>query len=56
VKINGKWGFIDRSGKVVIPPQFDTYSGSGFHEDLAKVIINDQKGYRKVTISFATCL
>ena len=32
---DGKWGFIDRSGKIVIAPQFDGVSG--FHDGLARV-------------------
>ena len=25
ILLNGKWGFIDRTGKIVIEPKFDTY-------------------------------
>jgi len=43
VKINGKWGLIDKTGKTIISPQFDnTY---GFSEGLIKVAINKKNGY-----------
>lgn len=43
VNVNGKYGFMDRSGKTVIPPQFDqTY---GFSEGLAAVRIGTKFGY-----------
>ena len=43
VRVNGKAGFIDKTGKPVIKPQFDdTY---GFHEGLAQVKIGDKWGY-----------
>src|SRR5947207_15985085 len=35
---DGKWGFIDRTGKIVIPLQFD--SANDFHEGLALVTAN----------------
>src|SRR6266568_6376956 len=38
---DGKWGFIDRTGKVVIPIQFD--SANDFHEGLALVIAKAKK-------------
>jgi len=37
VKINGEWGFIDKTGKLIIEPQFDR-AGS-FFEGLAAVNI-----------------
>jgi hypothetical protein len=40
---NGKWGFIDNTGKVVIPFQFET--GSMFSEGLAPVFSKDKYGY-----------
>lgn len=43
VKINGKWGFIDKTGKMVIPA---TFSGAkDFSEGLAAVEINGKWGY-----------
>jgi hypothetical protein len=41
VERDGKFGFIDRTGKVVIAPQFD--SANDFHEGLALVISNGKK-------------
>ena len=37
----GKWGFIERTGKVVVTPQFDF--ASKFSEGLAAVRIGDDK-------------
>ena len=36
IEQNGKFGYIDKTGKIVISPQFDGASGS-FSEDLACV-------------------
>jgi hypothetical protein len=41
--VNGKYGFMDRSGKTVIAPQFDLTSG--FSEGLASVRIGPKWGY-----------
>ncbi len=35
IKQNGKYGYMDNTGNIVIEPQF--YSASGFSEGLAKV-------------------
>ncbi len=43
VKIGDKWGFIDRSGKQVIPPKFDNVYP--FSEDLAAVMIQGKYGF-----------
>ena len=40
IEQNGKWGYIDRSGKVVVPPTFD--SANEFHEGLALVSIKNK--------------
>ena len=40
---NGKVGFIDRTGKVVIPPEYD--SANDFSEGFAKVVKNNKGGY-----------
>lgn len=55
VKIQGKWGFIDTSGKLVIPAQFDpsineyrddNYGGAaGFSGGLAAAKLNGKWGY-----------
>lgn len=43
VKQNGKVGYIDSSGKIVINPQFD--DGKEFYEDLAQVVISGKVGF-----------
>src|SRR5262249_37536648 len=43
VKVNGKWGYIDKSGKYVISPQFSR--ARSFHEGLAFVGWGDKYGY-----------
>ena len=43
VKLNGKWGFIDKSGKEVVPLKYD-WAGS-FSEGLAPVRLNGKYGY-----------
>jgi WG containing repeat len=59
VKQNGKYGFIDRQGKMVVPPQIDEISGQDFasrpgadnfydslpHEGLVKARIGKKWGY-----------
>jgi hypothetical protein len=40
---NGKWGFIDASGKIVIEPAFEEVAH--FSEGLAAVKLNDKYGY-----------
>lgn len=42
IRENGKFGFIDKSGKVVIKPQFD--SAEDFSEGLAQVSSSDKPG------------
>ena len=43
VKLDGKWGFIDRKGAFVVPPQFDeiTYENNGLYGYLQ----SDKVGY-----------
>src|SRR2546421_12905534 len=41
VERDGKWGFVDRTGKLVIPLQFD--SANEFHEGLALVTAGKKK-------------
>ena len=43
ININGKYGFMDRSGKTVITPQFDL--AYGFSEGLAHVRVGNKSGY-----------
>ncbi|ECS1419287.1 WG repeat-containing protein, partial [Campylobacter coli] len=42
VGLNGKWGFIDKSGKIVIEPKFDSIWS--FREGLVKVGLNGKYG------------
>ena len=43
VKVNGQWGYIDKTGKIVINPQFD--SAWDFSEGLAWVKVGGKWGY-----------
>jgi hypothetical protein len=43
VYVKGKTGFINRQGKMVIPPKFDGVRH--FHEGRARVEIRDRYGY-----------
>jgi hypothetical protein len=43
VKIDGKYGFIDKTGKVAIQPKYDT-AGS-FRDGLAGITIGNEEGY-----------
>lgn len=47
VKINGKWGFINKKGKVIIEPQFENPISYriGFHEGLAAVRRDKKWGF-----------
>ncbi len=40
---DGKWGFIDKTGKIVIKPKFD--NAKLFSEGLAAILIVDKWGY-----------
>lgn len=41
--IDGKWGFMDKTGKIVIDPQFvNTWF---FNEGLVRVYAKDKNGY-----------
>lgn len=42
-ELNGKWGFVDRTGKIVIPATHD--AAFDFHEGLAAVRIGNGWGY-----------
>ena len=43
VRLNGKWGFIDKSGKVVIPFKYD--DALPFSEGFAVVELDGKDGY-----------
>jgi len=43
IKYNGKWGYIDETGIIIINPQYDT--ASEFFEGLALIEIGGKKGY-----------
>lgn len=43
VKINGKWGFVDKNGKIVIEPQYD--DARSFANGLAAVKVVDKWGF-----------
>ena len=43
VCVDGKWGYIDTTGAIVIKPKFD--NASRFSEDLASVKIDGKYGY-----------
>ncbi|MDR2360808.1 MAG: WG repeat-containing protein [Oscillospiraceae bacterium] len=47
VKLNGKWGFIDKAGEIRIEPQFD--DALSFSEHLAAVKQGDLWGYAALT-------
>ena len=44
-EVNGKWGFIDMSGEMVIKPQFDISYSVYFSEGLAPMSSNGKYGY-----------
>src|SRR5829696_9264172 len=43
IQVNQKFGFINRTGKVIVPPQFD--NAGIFQDGLAPVAIGKQWGY-----------
>jgi len=43
VRTGGRWGFIDKSGKIVINPQFD--EAMAFTDGLARVKVGHKTGY-----------
>ncbi|MEI9478590.1 MAG: WG repeat-containing protein [Deltaproteobacteria bacterium] len=43
IRVDGKTGFIDKSGKMVIPLMYDDVDS--FSGGIAKVTINEKKGY-----------
>ncbi|EAK0978971.1 WG repeat-containing protein [Campylobacter lari] len=51
-KLNGKWGFIDKNGEIIINPIFDNVSN--FKENLASVKINGKWGFINESGKFIT--
>ncbi|MBP5515767.1 MAG: TonB family protein [Bacteroidales bacterium] len=47
VRINGKYGYIDKTGNIVIKPQFD--GAGGFNDGLAPIKVGDKWGYINTT-------
>ena len=47
VRLNDKYGFVDKTGKEVVPPKYD-YVGE-FYKGLAPVKLNDQWGLMDTT-------
>ncbi|MBK9106789.1 MAG: WG repeat-containing protein, partial [Saprospiraceae bacterium] len=43
VAVDGKYGFIDKTGKIVINLQFD--KASDFKEGMARVAVDDKSGF-----------
>lgn len=43
VKLNGKWGFIDKTGREAVPCQYD--DAGSFSEGLAAVLLNGKWGF-----------
>jgi hypothetical protein len=50
IKQLDKWGFIDRTGKLVIPPQF--FHARNFSDGLAPVWLSPRRGYIDKTGKF----
>jgi hypothetical protein len=46
VELNGKWGFIDTTGKEIVTPKYDKLYD--FHEGFARVELNGKDFYIKV--------
>jgi hypothetical protein len=43
VRLNGRWGYVDPSGRLVIPPRFE--QASDFFTDMTSVRVGDRWGY-----------
>jgi len=43
IRVNGKYGYMDRWGKIVIQPQFE--SAQSFYQGLAEVVTNEKIGF-----------
>ena len=49
VKLNGKWGFVDATGKEVVPLKYDYAGFFQEQEGLAPVYLNNKRGFVDVT-------
>src|SRR5439155_932208 len=45
IKRGGKWGFIDKTGRLVIPIEFSYVDMKGFSDGLALVSLQDKRAY-----------
>jgi hypothetical protein len=45
IVLNGKWGFIDRTGRVVVEPKFDALGDRGFSDELMDFRVGGKWGY-----------
>lgn len=43
INVEGKWGFMDKTGKTMIPPQFNGHGE--FSEGLAQILVGNKWGY-----------
>jgi hypothetical protein len=46
ISLNHKWGFMDKTGKEIVPPKYD--DADEFHEGLTLVKLNGKYFYIKV--------
>lgn len=53
IKVNGKYGYIDKTGKFVIEPQFDF--AQNFSDGLAMVAYENERVYHGVNVSDYIC-
>src|SRR5262245_4290036 len=51
IQVKNKYGYIDRTGKVIVPPQFE--KAGEFSEGLAWVYQNERFGFIDMTGKFA---
>jgi WG containing repeat len=50
IKKNNKWGFVDKNGKLVIPPLYDRVAN--FSDGLAAVQVNGELGFIDISNRF----
>lgn len=53
---NGKWGFLDPEGHIVLPFEYDSTVGEGFSDGLVPVRQNGREGYMDKTRRMAILL